>query len=241
MIRELERLAREGWLRKGGARFLDLGTGNGHMLFALREPPDSDYESDVDGEDAGGTGSGAWEGEMLGVDYSAQAVDLARRIAEQRRSSSSPSSSSSSSGPSELRFETWDLLTQAPSRSWLGPEGKGFDVVLDKGTFDAISLMPRPASTAEEEKGEEQGEHPCTIYRSKVLPLVRPERGFLVITSCNWTKEELVGWLAPSGDGNAGEDEGLELFREAEYPTFTFGGVKGQSVVTLIFRRRGGR
>jgi len=44
--------------------FLDVGTGNGHLLFALR--------------DAG------WEGYMLGVDYSAASIRLARQIGQKR-------------------------------------------------------------------------------------------------------------------------------------------------------------
>jgi hypothetical protein len=90
--------------------------------------------------------------------------------------------------------------------------------VLDKGTFDAISLMPQT-------EGEE---HSCETYRRKVEPLLA-SNGFLVVTSCNWTKGELLSWLAPEG----GE---LEYFAEAKYPSFTFGGQTGQSIVTVAFK-----
>ncbi|KAK5122215.1 hypothetical protein LTR85_004125 [Meristemomyces frigidus] len=170
------------------SRFLDLGTGNGHLFFSLRE-------EDEEGK--------CWNGEMVGVDYSETSVQLARRIASQKSAES-------------VRFEQWDLLSDHPG-SWLMD---GFDVVLDKGTFDAISLMPY----------SENSRHPCEVYRGRVVPLIRPG-GFLAITSCNWTKGELMDWLAPHN----GE---LRYHSEAKYPTFTFGGQTGQSIVTLTLRKR---
>ncbi|KAF2171927.1 hypothetical protein M409DRAFT_18158 [Zasmidium cellare ATCC 36951] len=174
--------------------FLDLGTGNGHMLFALREDEDEDGEV-------------RWPGaRLVGVDYSPKSVELARQLDVQRRGDDEAT---------EILFEQWDLLGEEPG-DWL--DG-GFDVLLDKGTFDAISLMPHDGASP----------HPCEVYREKVVPLIKPGR-FLLITSCNWTKDELVSWLAPKGGA-------LELFDEAKYPTFTFGGQTGQSVVTLVFCR----
>jgi len=201
VVKLLEELGDEGELRKedgngnGEGRassFLDLGTGNGHMLFTLRGEED-------------------WMGEMVGVDYSLPSVELARRIAVQRESDPA------------IRFEEWDLLAHTPSGAgpdWM-PEG-GFDLVLDKGTFDAISLMPKDADT---------GRHPCEMYKRVVTPLMRKE-GWMVVTSCNWTKEELIGWLASDEDG------GLEYVREARYPTFRFGGKTGQSIVSVAFMKK---
>ena len=173
---------------------LDLGTGNGHMLFALRG-------TDEDDEDE------SWQGEMIGVDYSLASVELARKIGQQRDIKP------------EVRFEQWDLLASPPG-AWLGD---GFDIVLDKGTFDAISLMPQT-------EGEP---HSCETYRRKVESLMK-KGGLLVLTSCNWTKEELFSWLTL-----AGEEHALEYYAEAKYPTFTFGGQTGQSIVTVAFKRKG--
>lgn len=160
------------------------------MLFAIREDEDDD-------------GGLRWESaRTVGVDYSVKSVELARQLGEQREMP-------------EIMFEQWDLLGEEPG-DWL--DG-GFDVVLDKGTFDAISLMPH----------DEASPHPCETYREKVVLLIKPRR-YLFITSCNWTKDELISWLVPKGGA-------LELLDEAEYPTFTFGGQTGQSVVTLVFRR----
>ena len=176
---------REG-TRPEATRFLDLGTGNGHLLFALRE----------DG----------WEGEMLGVDYSAQSVALAKEIGARR-----------GEAYQGIRFEEWDLLGQSPGL-WLRD---GFDVVLDKGTFDAICLS---------QETDAQGSRICEGYRGKAEGLVK-RGGRLLITSCNWTEEELRGWFEAEGSQLAYEDK-------VKYPSFTFGGKTGTSVVTLCFKRK---
>lgn len=163
------------------------------MLFRLRYPEDEDEEP--------------WTGQMVGVDYSKASVDLACRIAAQKHESQPYQS---------LSFERWDLLEDDPG-DWLGD---GFDVILDKGTFDAISLMDTSSGVP----------NPCETYRVKVVPLIKPGC-FFVVTSCNWTKQELQSWLAPSGSE-------LSLYKEAKYPTFSFGGKTGQSIVTLVFQRR---
>lgn len=207
VLKQLDKLVYAGLLARGHgteeseaavqpSRFLDLGTGNGHMLFELRE------------EDSEGK---RWCGEMIGVDYSEASVQLARRIATQKVSGDNAAFQ-------QIRFECWDLLSSPPG-DWLAD---GFDVVLDKGTFDAISLMEQLGGSP----------HPCETYRDKVTSLMKPG-SFLFVTSCNWTKDELVGWLV-NGRGE------LIIFDEAKYPTFQFGGRTGQSVVTVIFQRRGG-
>ena len=145
---------------------------------------------------------------MVGVDYSEGSIQLARGIAEQKHDDDQLDTS-------QIRFECWDLLHDQPG-DWLAG---GFDIVLDKGTFDAISLMDHSGVS----------EHPCQGYREKVIPLIKPG-GFLFVTSCNWTKQELLQWLAS-------EDSVLSYFDEAKYPTFTFGGQTGQTIVTLVFRR----
>jgi SAM-dependent methyltransferase len=195
MLAFLEDLSDEGHLvkekdededRGKATRFLDLGTGNGHLLFALRE----------DG----------WEGEMLGVDYSGKSVQLAKDIR-----------ASKGDEYADIQFEEWDLLGEGPGE-WLRG---GFDVVLDKGTFDAICLS---------RETDAQGRRICEGYREKVEPLLKPGGRFL-ITSCNWTAEELRAWFEGSGSG-------LEFEDSVKYPSFTFGGKTGTKVATLCFKRK---
>lgn len=54
-----------------------------------------------------------------------------------------------------------------------------FKVVHDKGTYDAISLNPENSAA----KRQNYIENICRV----LLPA-----GYLVLTSCNWTKEELL-------------------------------------------------
>ncbi|KAI8936647.1 hypothetical protein NX059_007046 [Plenodomus lindquistii] len=190
MLAFLEALADDGQLQKektsqegDASRFLDLGTGNGHLLFALRE----------DG----------WEGQMVGVDYSTHSVALAETIRDAK-----------DDRHADVAFYTWDVLSQTPG-TWLET---GFDMVLDKGTFDAICLS---------QDTDEQGRRICEGYRSKVERLVKSQGRFL-ITSCNWTEEELKGWF------NTG---GFTFEGKVRYPSFMFGGKTGSSVVTLCFRK----
>jgi SAM-dependent methyltransferase len=99
-------------LERGKTSFLDLGCGNGSLLFSLRE----------DG----------WEGPMLGVDYSEQSIELARVVASSRFEGEPIDN---------VRFVAWDVL-RGDCNIVLGEGGRkeGWDVVLDKGTFDAICL-----------------------------------------------------------------------------------------------------
>ena len=58
-------------------------------------------------------------------------------------------------------------------------ELRGFDVCIDKGTYDAISLNP---DKTEEGKGR---------YVQALRDALK-EGGFFIITSCNWTKDQLL-------------------------------------------------
>ncbi|KAG5343737.1 EFMT2 methyltransferase, partial [Acromyrmex charruanus] len=90
-----------------------------------------------------------------------------------------------------------------------------FKVVHDKGTYDAISLNPED-SMAKRQKYIEN------IYRI-LLP-----GGYFVLTSCNWTKEELLKHFANH----------FELNNQLPTDTFQFGGQTGNTVTQLIFRKK---
>ena len=166
--------------------FLDLGTGNGEMLFLLRE-------------------EGEVEGRMLGVDYSAPSVELARKVATAK----------SMEG---IEFEHWDIMHGVPYKAW----DEAFDIILDKGTFDAISLC---------DEKDARGRRLCEGYRERVEKLVRAG-GLVLVTSCNWTEPELKTWFE-------GDRSSLKTVGRVSYPSFAFSGETGQSVATLCFRKDG--
>jgi SAM-dependent methyltransferase len=191
---------------RGNCTFLDLGTGNGHFLFRLREGDDEV----VDNEE----GQAGWGGRMLGVDYSKKSVEFARRIAGDK-------GVRIGSGEMEVEFKWWDVMSQDPVAAILeGRNERGWDVVLDKGTFDAISLS---------EEKDANGRRICEGYKERVVPLIR-EGGILLVTSCNWTEEELVAWF------QGGE---LEYVDTIKYKSFSFGGRKGQTISSVCFRKPG--
>nr|XP_023493279.1 EEF1A lysine methyltransferase 2 isoform X3 [Equus caballus] len=90
----------------------------------------------------------------------------------------------------------------------------GFHICIDKGTFDAISLNPDNAL-------EKRKQYVKSL--SRVLKV----KGFFLITSCNWTKEELLNEFS----------EGFQLFEELPTPKFSFGGRSGNSVAALVFQK----
>ncbi|KAL7269784.1 Protein-lysine N-methyltransferase efm4 [Rhizina undulata] len=167
--------------------FLDVGTGNGHLLFEL-------------------IAEGDYSGKMVGIDYSAKGIELARKIAEEREVEG-------------VEFEVVDVIKDdLEGAAWV-PEG-GFDVVLDKGTFDAISL-------SEETLGD--GRRVYELYAEKVRGVIK--RGaLLVVTSCNWTEEELRRKMLVVDD--------LEYYGKIKYPSFKFGGQEGQTISSVCFRRK---
>ncbi|XP_026560725.1 EEF1A lysine methyltransferase 2 [Pseudonaja textilis] len=93
-------------------------------------------------------------------------------------------------------------------------ELSSFQICIDKGTFDAICLSPDGAA----EKRKQ--------YVKSLQRLLRLD-GFFLITSCNWTKEELCKQF----------EEGFLLLEELPTPTFCFGGRTGNSVTALVLQK----
>ncbi|KAG6365030.1 hypothetical protein INS49_006636 [Diaporthe citri] len=184
-------------LDRHSTSFLDLGCGNGSLLFALREE--------------------GWRGRCLGVDYSGESVALARQIA----------GSGAVAGDDEVEFAEWDVLRGDYGVVLSQAQGGGWDIVHDKGTFDAVSLS---------DEADARGRRVSEGYKARVVRLVRPG-GLFLVTSCNWTEAELQGWF---GEGSADVEGGGSFVRvgRVEYPSFSFGGVKGQTISTLCFQKR---
>ncbi|XP_047458340.1 EEF1A lysine methyltransferase 2 [Mugil cephalus] len=149
-----------------------------------------------------GTGNGAFLVELVkhgyrnltGIDYSPASVELARNIIQ-------------AEDMSDVTVKEVDFLS-------CQGELKGFDVCIDKGTFDAISL--NPDNSIEGKK----------LY-VQALKEALNDRGFFAITSCNWTKEQLLERFS----------EGFEFVQDLPTPSFQFGGKTGNSVTALIFKR----
>jgi EEF1A lysine methyltransferase 2 len=130
---------------------LEVGSGNGTLLFAMCE---AGYSPDY----------------MLGIDYSADAVKLARAIAPTRNAEN-------------LAFEECDFLYDGvPS---LGDNEEGWDLVLDKGTYDAIALAQK----------DDEGRFPAAGYPKRLASLLRPNGYFLI--TCRTPKLLLFPILIP--------------------------------------------
>ena len=184
---------------------------------------------------------GGYAGEIVGIDYSRASIDLARRLqegyerrrwvedAEQGNGEDGSSDSGTERRSSPVKFETFDVLNDDPVPcSWF-PE-RGFDLVLDKGTFDAISLSSEIMTDVDGMK-----RRPCQIYCKKVIAMVKPG-GYFLITSCNWTEDEVVSWFTES----PGVQGTMEVVDRLKYMSFEFGGKKGQGVSTVCFRKSKG-
>lgn len=169
-----------------------------------------------------------FNGPMLGLDYSRQSIELAGSLARLYKNSNVPARVSSCP---TIQFEVMDLIRDdATTQPWWSAEegGEGFDLVLDKGTFDAISLSSDIITTTSNGK-----EHRiCDLYPGKASQLVKPG-GYLLVTSCNWTEEEVVRWFTTAGEGMTK----LEVYGTIKYPKFKFGGQEGQGVASVCFKR----
>ncbi|XP_012250673.1 EEF1A lysine methyltransferase 2 [Athalia rosae] len=110
----------------------------------------------------------------------------------------------------DITLETFDILADDVSRF-----RSNFRIAHDKGTYDAISLNPDNPK----EKREK--------YIENVKELLLPE-GILIITSCNWTEEELLGHFKTDFD----------LIHTIPTPSFKFAGQTGNLISSMVFKKR---
>lgn len=160
------------------ASIVDLGTGNGHLLFELME--------------------NGFNGDMLGIDYSEQSVEFANEIAQKRQCSDT------------VKFQQADIFND----DWNPGQ---FDIVLDKGTLDAIALSGLKTSDGTQSI--------VTIYNKVIEKILKPQ-GIFLITSCNFTEQELTKII---------ETNNLKIWETINYPSFEFGGVKGTTICSIAF------
>ncbi|KAI0213165.1 EEF1A lysine methyltransferase 2 [Lamellibrachia satsuma] len=126
---------------------------------------------------------------LVGVDYSSAAVMMAEALAEKENA--------------VIRFERCDLLLDT-AETCSSMSSSTYHVCIDKGTYDAISLMQNNAKL----------QRNCYIRNVHQILM---ENGLLVITSCNWTQEELMHQFESS----------FTLLQKIPTPTFNFGGQTG--------------
>lgn len=141
---------------------------------------------------------------LCGVDYSTHSVELARAIAENR-------------DVSAITFRQCDILFDVPAPLETMGESRQWDVILDKGTFDAVSLgqyeqLDQPASR---------------LYPVKVASLMKVG-GLLLITSCNFTEQEIRNLFETAASG-------LQFHSRVQHRAFSFGGQTGTVVSTTAF------
>ncbi|PWN43033.1 hypothetical protein IE81DRAFT_274353, partial [Ceraceosorus guamensis] len=167
-------------LHLGSPTILDLGTGNGMLLHDVLEEELTEPEK------------------LMGVDYSAGSVELARSIAQERRR-----------GLERVRWQVLDLVSDEQS---VGACGQ-WDVLLDKGTLDAIALSTH-------------SEAAITAYVRSTRKLRSPA-GVLILTSCNFTLQELERLFTQ--DQSIGDEDEVVESNVAAPPTFSFGGRTGST------------
>merc|ERR1712226_960736 len=136
--------------------------------------------------------------QVVGVDYCESAIQLSRKVAGQARM--------------ELDFQVCDILENLDNTKCAALK-KTYDVVVDKGTFDAISL----SESAVRDKQS---------YVRNISELLNP-KGMLLITSCNWTEAELRTQFRSK----------FRLHHVLPTPCFSYGGHSGNSVTSLIFTK----
>ncbi|XP_055925577.1 EEF1A lysine methyltransferase 2-like [Argiope bruennichi] len=134
--------------------------------------------------------------DLTGVDYSEKAIQLAQKIAESENV--------------KANLEALDFLSPSDPSTL---NSKNFQVIIDKGTYDAICL---DIEHVEEKRRQ---------YIQQILNLLS-SNGYFILFSCNWTKDELQQHF-----------KDFCLHDEIDIPTISFGGKTGRTVTALIMKK----
>ena len=143
---------------------------------------------------------------LHGFDYSEKGIELAKEFATK-------------SETVDINYFAADLFNMSSELN------VSYNVILDKGTFDAIAL----ASSLAENTGDtglESADIPRNLYVPKIHALLKND-GIFVITSCNFTTDEIQNHFSKY----------FNYIQDIKYPVFEFGGSKGSTVCTCIFRK----
>lgn len=180
---------------------LDIGTGNGHLLFQLKE----EFEEYVDNQPS------IENIKYIGVDYSSDSVEFAAKIQTETY-------------PDEQAFLFAQVDILSKQERFVSDNKLGFDILLDKGTLDAIALN-------QDAIAEWDGKIGMDVYPIQVSKLMN-SRSIFLITSCNFTETELIKIITEDGQND------LEVWDKINYPSFQFGGVQGSTICSIAFKKK---
>ncbi|CAI4221030.1 unnamed protein product [Auanema sp. JU1783] len=141
---------------------------------------------------------------LIGVDYSPAAIELSNSISVQ--------DAEENDFETKIDFQVLDILNDQQVQNLASK----FDYVLDKGTWDAMSLS-------------DDRESRMKAYKKTVV-LSLTKGGALLLFSCNFTKDELIDMFS-----------GEELDYESEIPAthvISYGGKKGVTSTGIVFRMK---
>ncbi|XP_066247175.1 EEF1A lysine methyltransferase 2 [Euwallacea similis] len=127
---------------------------------------------------------------LTGLDYSEKGINLATAISQRH--------------DFDIKFQVCDILEGLPET---------YEVIHDKGTYDAISLSENSIES-------------CEKYLGSVAKALG--NGCFVITSCNWTESELEKRF----------QETFILYETIPTPQFRFGGKVGNVVSICVFKKK---
>ncbi|KRZ49074.1 Protein bicaudal D [Trichinella nativa] len=132
---------------------------------------------------------------LTGIDYSDSAIQLAQAKANREKLN-------------QIHFQNLDLMINSENLH------NKFDVILDKGTFDVISLR-------------EDAEKAVPVYISNVIHYYCRKSNLprlFFIASCNNTRTELINYF----------ETNFEIMDEEHFSTINFGGKTGTTLTCMI-------
>lgn len=136
---------------------------------------------------------------LHGIDYSPEAIFLASSIARDQ----------------DLLYITYRVLNLTDNEHIESVISEKYDIVHDKGTYDAISLNPDNPRLKR------------LAYCKSIEHLVAP-KGLFIITSCNWSEDEIRVTFK----------DAFDFLATIPTPTFNFGGKVGNLVTSAVFRKK---
>ncbi|WVF65954.1 hypothetical protein IAT40_000692 [Kwoniella sp. CBS 6097] len=231
-------------------RIMEAGSGNGTLLLSFLTSPATEEDEFRQPP----------KYHLTGIDYCESAATLAQSIEHSRRENlpSEIENPESDSDDSDYGYDSAEedderdggggkgLIMNDVECSWRTADllrsnlnGEKWDLVLDKGTYDALCL-------SDEGIEEEGGRLPSQVYPEKIAKLVE-NGGFFLITSCNFTEEEIKARYTKEGLDwikyvEADADKrvsltGFEFHSSVPHPSFSFGGKTGTTVCTVAFQK----